>query len=150
MEKGNCNNIILGRNIRNLRSFYNVSSEILAKVCEVTNDTVIRWENNEVIPQEYIIERISSFFNIPKDTLTKRIIITKSTEELEEILNARFELINDIELIKEIITIQTEEDYDNFINKLETLNLPNEVEHEYYNAAYWWFFGEINEAYKGE
>lgn len=140
-------NSILGNNIRKLRRFYKISAERLGKACGVEKDTIYRWERAECVPPSFVINRIVGIFNIPEDVLLKKNIIIETQESYEAQLKKRSELINDSVLIKEIININTKEDFDSFVDKLETLELPNDTEYEYYNAAYWWFYGEECEAY---
>lgn len=68
----------------------------------------------------------------------------------ENDIRKRSSLMTDQELINDILNIKTEDNFTEFVDKLEALELPNDTEYEYYNAAYWFLHGTESSAYVTE
>lgn len=89
--------------IKELRKQRGLSQSQLAKEINISKKTLADWENERRNPNEYNYKKLSSFFNVPIDTLKAQIVIT-----------------NDKELMKDIIKNKT--DY----NELYTSKIDNE------------------------
>lgn len=74
---------LVGTNIRKLRKLYNLTQKDLAEYIDADALQISRWERGEYIPDAYIIQRISSLFNIPTEILIRGIIVTDKNVNIE-------------------------------------------------------------------
>ena len=57
----------IGNNIRQLRKANHLSQEELAQKCNVSRQTISRWESNEVLPDTNNLLILSKLFNVTLD-----------------------------------------------------------------------------------
>lgn len=57
----------IGNNIRQLRKANHLSQEELAQKCNVSRQTISRWESNEVLPDTNNLIILSKLFNVTLD-----------------------------------------------------------------------------------
>jgi len=65
---------LLGINIKKLRKHHKLTQEQLADIIGAKKLQISRWEQGTVVPDSYMIQRISDYFNIPVHILIRGII----------------------------------------------------------------------------
>ena len=66
--------------IKELRKSKGLSQSQLAKEINISKKTLADWENGRRNPNEYNYKKLSSFFDVPIDTLKAQIVITNDKE----------------------------------------------------------------------
>ena len=56
---------------KKLRKERGLTQTELSKILHVAQTTICKWENEKTIPDQTMLLRLSSFFNVPVDTLLK-------------------------------------------------------------------------------
>lgn len=72
--------------IKELRKQRGLSQNQLAKEINISKKTLADWENGRRNPNEYNYKKLSSFFNVPIDTLKAQIVITNDKELMKSII----------------------------------------------------------------
>lgn len=72
--------------IKELRKSKGLSQSQLAKEINISKKTLTDWENGRRNPNEYNYKKLSSFFNVPIDTLKAQIVITNDKELMKDII----------------------------------------------------------------
>lgn len=72
--------------IKELRKQRGLSQSQLAKEINISKKTLADWENERRNPNEYNYKKLSSFFNVPIDTLKAQIVITNDKELMKSII----------------------------------------------------------------
>lgn len=72
--------------IKELRKSKGLSQSQLAKEINISKKTLADWENGRRNPNEYNYKKLSSFFDVPIDTLKAQIVITNDKELMKSII----------------------------------------------------------------
>ena len=72
--------------IKELRKQRGLSQSQLAKEINISKKTLADWENERRNPNEYNYKKLSSFFDVPIDTLKAQIVITNDKELMKDII----------------------------------------------------------------
>lgn len=63
---------MLNKNIKKLRTAFNLSQVELAKKLSVTKQTISNWENDNIQPSIDMLEKLADFFKVTTDYLLGR------------------------------------------------------------------------------
>lgn len=87
----------LGKKIKNIRYYYNISQEEMAKKLKINRNYLSRIETNKSMPTAEVLTRIAEEFNLSVDALLGVNIDNKNNEEMKlEKVNRITELCNNL------------------------------------------------------
>ncbi len=123
----------LGKNMKYLRSLFNISQSNLAELLSVTSATISRYENSEREPGLEILYKLSRIFNVSIDTLllvdieneSGNIINNEYIRNMNNFINySSNHCLNDKDKIKMLINFKllTENTFNEYINNILTID----------------------------
>ncbi len=118
--------------IKRLRKEKNITQEELAKVLNVTYQSVSRWENDLAYPDVELIPLIANYFGVTTDVLF-------GTDET----TAEYKRQEYLKLIEEQDNINCEEDFKRLENTLKSAikDFPKKVEYQWKLCSLYWRMG---------
>lgn len=118
--------------IKRLRKEKNITQEELAKVLNVTYQSVSRWENDLAYPDVELIPLIASYFNVTTDVLF-------GTDET----SVEYKIQEYLKLIQEQQKINSDEDFKRFENTLKEAikSFPKDVFFQWKLCSLYWRMG---------
>lgn len=122
----------ISRVIKRLRKEKNITQEELAKVLNVTYQSVSRWENDLAYPDVELIPLIANYFGVTTDVLF-------GTDET----TADYKRQEYLKLIEEQDNINCEEDFKRLENTLKSAikDFPKKVEYQWKLCSLYWRMG---------
>ena len=90
----------LGKNIQKLRKENKLSQEQLAQKCNVSRQTISRWESDEVLPDTNNLITLAKLFNVTLDSM-----VFDESQEFTKEKNIKWKILGIISLILNIVLV---------------------------------------------
>ena len=113
----------LGKNIQKLRKEKKLSQEQLAQKCNVSRQTISRWESDEVLPDTNNLITLAKLFNVTLDSM----VFDESQEYTKE-KNIKWKILGIISLILNIVLVIS------LVITINPFSFPKDIEGVYYTT----------------